>query len=64
MDDPKHREAEVGKVMTAPFPFVGLNASASDISRLISKENTAVLVKANSGAVNIITEFDLIEAMA
>jgi cystathionine beta-synthase len=64
MDDSKHREAEVGKVMNAPFPFVGLNATASDISKLISKENTAVLVKANSGAIHIITEFDLIEAIA
>ena len=64
MDDPKHRDEEVGKVMNKPFPFVELNSTAADISKLISKENTAVLVKSNSGAVSIITEFDLIEAMA
>jgi cystathionine beta-synthase len=64
MDDPKHREAEVGKIMSSPFPFVGLNATAGDISKLINKDNTAVLVKANSGILNIITEFDLIEAIA
>ena len=64
MDNPYHRDEAVGKVMGKPFPFVGLNATAADISKHISKDNTAVLVKANSGAINIITEFDLIEAMA
>jgi cystathionine beta-synthase len=64
MDNTEHREELVGKVMAKPFPFVNLSDSAADISKHISKENTAVLVKANSGALNIITEFDLIEAMA
>ena len=64
MDNPYHRDELVGKVMSKPFPFVQLNDSTVDISKHISKDNTAVLVKANSGALNIITEFDLIEAMA
>ena len=64
MDNPIHKEDEVGKVMQKPFPFVQLNDTANDISRHISKDNTAVLVKENSGLLNIITEFDLIEAMA
>ena len=64
MENPYHRDDEVGNVMGKPFPFVQLNDTVTDISKYISKENTAVLVKANSGALNIITEFDLIEAMA
>ncbi|MBK8659647.1 MAG: pyridoxal-phosphate dependent enzyme [Bacteroidetes bacterium] len=64
MDNPAHREDPVGQVMSKPFPFVELHATATDISKRISKESAAVLVKANSGMVNIITEFDLIEAMA
>lgn len=64
MDNPYHRDDEVGKVMSKPFPFVPLTATATEISKQISKENTAVLVKLNSGALTIITEFDLIEAMA
>ncbi len=64
MDDTNHRDEEVGKVMRKPFPFVETTATAAEISKQISKENTAVLVKLNSGAVTIITEFDLIEAMA
>jgi cystathionine beta-synthase len=64
LENPAHRDDEVGKIMGKPFPFVPLNYTAAEISKLISKENTAVLVKSNSGALNIITEFDLIEAMA
>jgi cystathionine beta-synthase len=64
MDNPYHRDGEVGKVMSKPFPFVPLTATATEISKHISKDNTAVLVKLNSGALTIITEFDLIEAMA
>jgi cystathionine beta-synthase len=64
VENPDNRSDEVGKVMGKPFPFVELNSTAAEISKLISKENTAVLVKANSGTLNIITEFDLIEAIA
>lgn len=64
MDNPYHRDDEVGKVMGKPFPLVQLTDSTADISKQISKENSAVLVKANSGMLHIITEFDLIEAMA
>ncbi len=64
VDNPVHREDEVGKVMNKPFPVLDLNATASDISRHISKDNTAVMVKTNLGTWSIITEFDLIEAMA
>jgi cystathionine beta-synthase len=64
MDNPNHRDNEVGKVMGKPFPVVTLQATAADIAKLINKDNTAVLVKTNLGSWSIITEFDLIEAMA
>jgi cystathionine beta-synthase len=50
--------------MNKPFPFVDLKTPVSEISKLISKENTAVLVKKQTADLAIITEFDLIEAMA
>jgi cystathionine beta-synthase len=64
VDNPEHRNDEVGKIMGKAFPVIDLNATAGDISKLISRDNNAVMVKANSGAWHIITEFDLIEAMA
>lgn len=64
MENPYFRDEEVGKVMGKPFPVVNLQASATDISKMISKANNAVMVKTNTGDWSIITEFDLIEAMA
>jgi cystathionine beta-synthase len=64
VEDATRKTDAIGKVMSKPFPVVELSATGNDISKLISKENTAVLVKANSGQWHIITEFDLIEAMA
>ncbi len=64
VEDARRRADAVGKVMSKPFPVVELTTTGNDISKLISKENTAVLVRANSGQWHIITEFDLIEAMA
>lgn len=64
VDNPAMKTEEVGKVMNKPFPFVDLKTPVSEISKLISKENTAVLVKKQTADLAIITEFDLIEAMA
>jgi cystathionine beta-synthase len=64
MDNPFNKDNKVQAVMSPAFPFVELNATANDISKLISKENAAVLVKENSGQTSIITKFDLIESMA
>lgn len=64
MDNPYFRDSEVKKVMGKPFPVVSLNTSAVEVSKLISKANNAVMVKTNMGDWSIITEFDLIEAMA
>jgi cystathionine beta-synthase len=64
MENPYYRDTKLAEVMGKPFPYVGLNHTAAEISKLISKENSAVLVKTNMGETTIITEFDLIEAMA
>ncbi len=64
VDNPAMKIEEVGKVMNKPFPFVDLKTPVSEISKLISKENTAVLVRKQTADLAIITEFDLIEAMA
>lgn len=58
------KETPVSGVMLQSFPYVGLNDKAKDISKLINKNNTAVLVKDTAGLIHIITEYDLIDAMA
>ncbi|MFY8019550.1 MAG: cystathionine beta-synthase [Bacteroidia bacterium] len=53
----------VASLMSASFPFVSPDASMEEVSRLITKENAAVLVKDLMGDVHIITRQDLIEAI-
>lgn len=64
VDDSNKRDSKVESVMAKPFPIVHLQATAAEISKQISKQNTAVIAQDNIGEWNIITEFDLIEAMA
>jgi cystathionine beta-synthase len=64
MENPFNKDKKVKEVMNAPFPLVSIEATASDISKMLSKEMSAVLVKENSGLHSIITKYDLIEAMA
>lgn len=54
----------VSSIMGAPFPIVEPSASIEDISRMIGKQQSAVLVKLNDGGYHIVTRHDLIEAIA
>ncbi len=54
----------VQTITTAPFPFVDLNSSIDKISALINKENIAVLVEDESGRIEIITQYDIINAIS
>lgn len=62
--DPASSNHTVADHMALPFPFVELSTTTKEISSLINKENTAVLVKDRTGSVQIITEYDLIQAIA
>lgn len=50
-------------VMQPPFPVVGPSAPLEEVSKLITKENSAVLVRELSGNVHIITKEDIIAAL-
>lgn len=62
--DPASSNHTVADHMAQPFPFVEMSTTTKEISSLINKENTAVLVKDRTGTVQIITEYDLIQAIA
>jgi len=64
LENPEDATKTVGELMAAPFPFVEMDASSKEISSLINKDNSAVLVKDLAGQTNIITEYDLIQAIA
>ena len=54
----------VKEVMAAPFPFVKTDASLEEVSRMITKDNAAVMVKDLMGDMHIITRQDIIEAIS
>jgi len=64
LKNPKLAEERVQNVMQASFPMVAANENIDTISKLINKDNPAVLVKELSGTVHILTKYDLIGALA
>ncbi|WP_158795923.1 pyridoxal-phosphate dependent enzyme [Pedobacter sp. L105] len=64
MENPALKSASVKEIMTATFPFVDLNTSIDKISALINKENSAVLVEDEKGNFEIITQYDIINAIS
>lgn len=64
LDNPSLKSQPVKNISTKPFPFVDLNTSIDRISSLINKENSAVLVEDESGRIEIITEYDIINAIS
>jgi cystathionine beta-synthase len=53
----------IREVMGKPFPIVAPNASIEEVSKLINKENQAVLVDLGNGKHHIITKHDIINSI-
>ena len=64
IEQPELKNEMVSKVVQSPFPFVRLDASIEEVSKLISKENNAVMLKTLGGDVHIITKQDVIDALS
>jgi cystathionine beta-synthase len=64
LENPALRSGSVKDIMTASFPFVDLNTSIDKISSIINKENMAVLVEDGNGNIEIITQYDIINAIS
>jgi cystathionine beta-synthase len=63
LENPSLKTAKVEQIMNATFPFVNLNTSIDKISSLINRDNSAVLVELEDGKFDIITQYDIINAM-
>jgi len=53
----------IKEVMGNPYPVVKKKTSIEEVSKLITKDNQAVLVDLENGKYHIITKFDIISAM-
>jgi len=64
LENPALRSGCVKDIMTSSFPFVDLNTSIDKITSIINKENMAVLVEDGNGNIEIITQYDIINAIS
>ncbi|KQC01886.1 pyridoxal-phosphate dependent enzyme [Pedobacter sp. Hv1] len=64
LENPSLKSSSVKEIMTASLPFVDLNTSIDKISSMINKDNSAVLVEDEQGKFEIITQYDIIEAIS
>ncbi|MEZ4775184.1 MAG: cystathionine beta-synthase [Bacteroidia bacterium] len=64
LDDPSLKDSPVSQAMSDPLPFVLGSTRIEVISKLINKDNPAVLVQTQNGDLDIITKYDLINVLA
>ncbi len=62
-EDPELANRPIKSVMGKPFPLVKETSKIEEISKLIDKENSAVLVELENGKHQIITRHDIIRAI-
>ena len=63
VENPELKDTPVSAIMIQPFPIVKESATIEEVSKLISKATTAVLVELDNGNYHIITRQDLISAI-
>ncbi len=62
--DPKLQSKQVGEIMDKPMMFVAPDSTLDVLSSLVNKENKAVLIGDENDRVHIITQHDILKAMA
>lgn len=63
VEDKDIAEKPIREVMGKPYPIVKANTSIEEISKLINKDNQAVLVELGGGKHHIITKHDIISSI-
>lgn len=64
IENPELKDQPVSKIMQDPFMFVAMDNSVDALSSLITKDNPALLVRDEKDDVHIITQQDLLMALA
>jgi len=64
LEAPDARQKQVNEVMLPAFPIIDKDTPLSELARHIDKNNNAVLVKIDAHTVQIITNHDIIQALA
>ncbi len=64
IETPEIKTQPVREMMDPPFKFVGMDNTLDVLSSLIDRENKALLVRDEQNRIHIITQADLLEALA
>jgi len=56
-------EAPISKIMDKPFPILDTSTDVKELNRYITKERPAVIAKDKSGALQVVTNYDIIQAL-
>ncbi|HEV7334246.1 MAG TPA: pyridoxal-phosphate dependent enzyme [Flavisolibacter sp.] len=62
--NPDLKTEKIERIMEKPFPIVAFDTPLERLRNLINKENGAVLAKDESGNHQIVTKYDIIQALA
>lgn len=63
LEDRNIAEKPIREIMGAPYPVVKAATPIEEVSKLITKENQAVLVELEDGKYHIITKYDIINSI-
>ncbi|MCS7077819.1 MAG: cystathionine beta-synthase [Bacteroidia bacterium] len=63
IDDPSAKGQPVESIMGYPFPFVMPYTTVDAMTKMITKDNPALLVKLDDSTIDIITKYDLIAGL-
>lgn len=63
IDNPQFKDEVIGKIMNPPLPMVSSKTSIQELSKVISKDIPAVIVKLDDNKHHIVTRHDLIAAI-
>jgi cystathionine beta-synthase len=64
LKNPKLSSHKIANIMQKAFPVIEASENIEMVSKLINKENPAVLVRELSGTIHILTKYDLIGALS
>ena len=63
VNNPEIAETPIKELMGQPYPVIAKNTVVEEVSKLITKDNNAVLVDLGNGAHHIITKYDIINSI-
>jgi cystathionine beta-synthase len=64
LNDESVKTKPTKEVMQAPFTQVSSNATIEEVSKKLTKDNTAVILQDKGGNMHIITKYDVIQSIA